>query len=142
MGTVRSILRKKGSAFISVPTTATVLWALERMVEHNIGALLVMDDEKFVGIFTERDYARKVIVKGKSSRDTLIKEIMTEHPVTVTPDHTIESCMDLMTNHSFRHLPVVHGDQLVGLVSVLDVVKHVIDEQKSTINNLEKYITG
>lgn len=142
MGTVKSILRKQGSAFISIPTTATVYRALERMVEHIIGALLVMDDEKFVGIFTERDYARKVILKGKSSRDTLIQETMTENPITVTPDHTIEACMDLMTNHSFRHLPVVQGDKLVGLISILDVVKHVIDEQKSTINNLEKYITG
>ncbi len=142
MGKVRNILAVKGNAVFSVEPDTTVYNALEQMVEKNLGALLVQDKGKFVGIFTERDYARKVILRGKSSRETQIREIMSEHPATVTPDTTIEECMKLMTSRYIRHLPVMEGGQLVGLISIGDVVKYIIDEQKFIIENLEHYITG
>ncbi|MHA6247200.1 CBS domain-containing protein [Pontibacter sp. CAU 1760] len=142
MGTVRHILQKKGGDIISIGPDATVYSALELMVEMNVGSILVMDNGKFVGIFTERDYARKVMLKGKSSREAYIREIMSEHPATVTPDTKVEECMALMTSHYFRHLPVVENGQLVGLVSIGDIVKYIIEEQKFIIDNLEHYITG
>ncbi|MCX2741231.1 CBS domain-containing protein [Pontibacter anaerobius] len=142
MGTVRHILQKKGHEALFVTPYTTVYYALEFMVEKNVGALLVMDEERFAGIFTERDYARKVILKGKASKETLVSEIMSEHPATVTPDNTVEECMQLMTHKYIRHLPVLEGDKLVGLVSIGDIVKYIIEEQKFIIDNLEHYITG
>lgn len=142
MGTVRHILQKKGNSVFSVEPTSTVYSALELMVERDVGSLLVMDNGKFAGIFTERDYARKVMLKGKSSRETLIRDIMSEHPATVTPDETVEQCMSLMTKRYIRHLPVLEEDKLVGLVSIGDIVKYIIEEQKFIIENLEHYITG
>ena len=103
---------------------------------------MVLENEKLVGIFTERDYARKVILKGKTSKDTLISEIMTEDLITVSPDNTIDSCMRLMTSRFIRHLPVIADDQLVGIISIGDVVKFIIEEQKFIIENMEHYITG
>src|SRR5690606_15788021 len=109
---------------------------------QNVGALIVMNQGKFAGMFTERDYARKVILKGKASRDTLVQEIMSEHPVIVSPDTTLEQCMVLMTEKYIRHLPVFEKEQLVGLVSIGDIVKCMMDEQKCIIEDLEHYITG
>lgn len=142
MGTVRHLLQKKGNRVISISPNSTVYSALEMMVEQNVGALIVMDGDRFAGMFTERDYARKVILKGKASRDTLVSEIMSEHPVVVTPDTTIDQCMALMTDKYIRHLPVMDKQQLVGLVSIGDIVKCMIDEQKCIIEDLEHYITG
>lgn len=142
MGKIRNILQKKGNTIFSVKPTSTVFQALEVMLENNIGALLVMDNDKFLGIFTERDYARKVILKGKSSKEAMVQEIMSEHPVTATPDTTIDECMKLMTSRFIRHLPVFEGEKLVGLVSIGDVVNYIIDEQISIIEDLEHYITG
>ncbi|WP_162054618.1 CBS domain-containing protein [Pontibacter pamirensis] len=142
MGTVRHILQQKGHDILSVDPNATVFSALELMVEKNVGALLVMDQGNFVGIFTERDYARKVILKGKASKETLIKEIMSEHPLTVTPNETVEDCMKLMTQKFIRHLPVMEETKLVGLISIGDIVKYIIEEQKFIIDNLEHYIAG
>jgi CBS domain-containing protein len=142
MGKVRNILARKANLTFSISPETTVYEALELMVEKNVGALLVTENGKLSGIFTERDYARKVILKGKASKDTLISEIMTERPITVSPDSTIEDCMRLMTNKFIRHLPVVNGDELVGVVSIGDVVKFIIEEQKFIIENLEHYITG
>lgn len=142
MGTVRHILQKKGNKVISIAPTSTVYSALETMVEQNVGALIVMDHDKFAGIFTERDYARKVILKGKASRDTLVQEIMSEHPITVAPDTTLEQCMSLMTQKYIRHLPVFENQKLIGLVSIGDIVKYMIEEQKCIIEDLEHYITG
>ncbi|WP_188501343.1 CBS domain-containing protein [Pontibacter amylolyticus] len=142
MGTVRHLLQKKGNRVISISPDSTVYSALEKMVAQNVGALIVMDHDKFAGMFTERDYARKVILKGKASRDTLVREIMSEHPVVVTPDTTIDQCMALMTEKYIRHLPVMDKQQLVGLVSIGDIVKCMIDEQKCIIEDLEHYITG
>lgn len=142
MGKVRNILQSKSNSTISVSPDSTVFEALELMVEKNVGALLVMEQENFVGIFTERDYARKVILMGKASKDTLIREIMTEDPVTVNMDNTIEDCMRLMTNKFIRHLPVVENGRLIGIISIGDVVKYIIEEQRFIIQNLEHYITG
>jgi CBS domain-containing protein len=141
MGKVRNIIQTKGNAVFSVQSGITVYNALELMFEKSIGALLVVDNGKFVGIFTERDYARKLILKGKSSKETLIREVMTERPITVALDTSIEDCMKIMSDKKIRHLPVMENDKLVGLISVGDVVKFIIEEQKFIIENLEQYIT-
>jgi CBS domain-containing protein len=141
MGKVRNIIQTKGNAIYSVPSTITVYQALEVMFEKNIGALLVIDNDKFLGIFTERHYARKLALRGKSSKETTIGEIMTEQPVTVSLDTRIEECMKIMTSKKIRHLPVVENEKLVGLISVGDVVKYIIEEQKFIIENLEQYIS-
>ena len=140
MGKVRNIIQTKGNAIYSVSPTITVYQALEVMYEKNIGALLVVDEGKFLGIFTERHYARKLVLRGKSSKETTVGEIMTERPVTVKPDTSIEDCMRIMGGKKIRHLPVVENDKLVGLVSMGDVVRYMIDEQKFIIDNLEQYI--
>jgi CBS domain-containing protein len=142
MGKVRDILRVKGNSIFSVMPTMTVFEALELMVEKNIGALLVSDQGKFVGIFTERDYARKVILKGKTSKETTIKEVMTENPFSVTPDSSIDDCMKVMTEKFIRYLPVIDNGNLVGMISIGDVVKFTIEEQRYIIEDLEHYITG
>lgn len=143
MGKVRDILKTKGTTIFSVKPTITVYETLKLMVEKNIGAVLVNNDQgKFVGIFTERDYARKVILKGKTSRETLIGEIMSENPITVTPDTSIDDCMKIMSNKFIRHLPVLQNNELAGMISIGDVVKYVIEEQRYIIEDLEHYITG
>jgi CBS domain-containing protein len=141
MGKVRNIIQTKGNAVFSVQSGITVYNALELMFEKSIGALLVVDNGKFVGIFTERDYARKLILKGKSSKETLIREVMTERPITVTLDTSIEDCMKIMSDKKIRHLPIMENEKLLGLISVGDVVKFIIEEQKFIIENLEQYIT-
>jgi CBS domain-containing protein len=140
MGKVKHILLDKGNLLFSIPPETTVFEALDIMVKKNIGALVVTENGKLKGIFTERDYARKVILKGKSSKDTHVAEIMDYHP-TVTPDTTVEECMNLMNEKNMRHLPVLEGDKLVGLVSIGDVVKYIIDEQKYIIEHLANYIS-
>ena len=143
MGRVRNILVGKGHAVYSVHPESTVYEALKVLVDKNVGALVVIDKEKFLGIFSERDYARRVILKGRASKETTIREIMTEHPITVTEDETIEVCMGKMTDKRIRHLPVVDDDgRLIGLISIGDVVKYIMDEQKNIIENLECYIHG
>ena len=140
MGKVKHILSDKGSFLFTITPETTVFEALDLMVEKNIGALIVAENGKLKGIFTERDYARKVILKGRSSKDTHVAEIMDYHP-TVTPDTTVEECMNVMSEKNMRHLPVLDGDKLVGLVSIGDVVKFIIDEQKYIIQSLENYIS-
>jgi CBS domain-containing protein len=142
MEKVRDILQTKSHSIFSVSPDCTVYDALELMCDKNVGALLVVDNEKLAGIFTERDYARKVILRGKASKETLIEEIMTEYPSTVTPDSSIEDCMRLMTNKFIRHLPVLENNNLVGVISIGDLVRYIIEEQKYIIENLEQYITG
>ena len=141
MGKVRDILSAKGHNVYFVEPTMMVYHAVERMCEKNIGALLIVDDRRLVGIFTERDYARKLILKGKSSKTTPISELMTPNPITVTPEHTVDECMTLMTGRFIRHLPVMENGQLVGLISIGDVVKLTIEEQKDIIEYLESYIS-
>jgi CBS domain-containing protein len=141
MGKVKDILRDKGNTVYSVESTIMVIRAIELMCEKNIGGLLIVDSGKLEGIFTERDYARKLILKGKSSMNTPISELMTKNPFTIAPDNTIEDCMDMMTSRHIRHLPVVEGDTLIGIISIGDVVKHIIEEQKDIIEHLENYIS-
>ncbi len=140
MGKVRDIIRTKGNEIYSVPSTVTVYQALKVMLEKNIGALLVIDEGKFRGIFTERHYARKLALRGKSSKETSIGEIMTERPVTVTCESSIEDCMRIMAGKKIRHLPVMENNQILGVVSMGDVVRYIINEQKFIIENLEQYI--
>ncbi len=142
MRTVRDILRMKGHDVWSVDANSTVYNALSLMADKNVGALVVLEEGKLVGIFSERDYARKVILKGKSSLNTPVKEIMTSTVFCVRPDQAIEDCMVLMTDKRIRHLPVLEDDQLVGIVSIGDVVKEIIAEQGITIQQLENYIVG
>lgn len=142
MGSVQSILKAKGGATFSITPDTIVYRALEVMVERNVSALVVMEDDRLVGVFSEKDYARKVILKGKASKQTKIRDIMSVNLITVTPSTSIDECMQLMTNNFIRHLPVLQGDQLVGIVSIGDVVKFIIDEQKFIIRNMEQYIGG
>ena len=142
MITVRDILRQKGNQIWWVSPASTVFDALELMAEKNLGALLVLDGEKIAGIFSERDYARKIILKGKASKETSVEEIMTSEVTTVRPGQFVEECMALMTDNRIRHLPVLEGEKLVGLISIGDVVKAIISEKDFTIKQLENYITG
>ena len=140
---VSELLKKKGNDLWSVSTDTPVYKALELMFEKNCGAVLVMDEEKLVGIFSERDYARKVILKGKSSKDTPVEAIMSSEVVCIEPTQTIDDCMTLMTEKRIRHLPVLEGEEtLVGLISIGDVVKEVISEQEFIIHQLEDYISS
>jgi len=142
MKPVDQLLREKGADFWSVVPDATVFKALELMAQKNIGALLVMEGEHLVGIFSERDYARKVVLEGKSSKDIPVHQIMTTKVVCVRPQQSIEECMALMTDKRIRHLPVIEGDRVVGVISLGDVVKSKISEQEFIISQLEHYITG
>lgn len=142
MGTVKHLLQIKGNAVYSTSPNRMVYDALEDLEERNLGALVVMENGKLIGVFTERDYARKVILKGRSSRETLVRDIMSSDPVFVTPDHTIESCMQLMTDKRIRHLPVLDNNEIVGLISIGDIVKYIIYEKDFIIENLEHYISS
>lgn len=142
-GSVRNILQAKGHAVYSIHPDNTVYEALKVLVDRNIGALLVIDNEKFLGIFSERDYARRVILKGRASKETLIREIMTENPITISEEASVEDCMVKMTEKHIRHLPITDAaGRLVGVVSIGDLVKHIISEQHSIIESLQGYITG
>jgi CBS domain-containing protein len=139
---VQDILKTKGSVVYSVEPQTMVYSAIEQMCDKNIGGLMIVEGGKLVGIFTERDYARKLILKGKSSKDTPIKDLMTPNPFTVTLQSSIEDCMKLMAGKHIRHLPVEENGKLIGMISIGDVVKHIIEDQKSTIEHLEQYIAG
>lgn len=142
MQTVRKLLDEKGRDIWSISPDATVLEAIGLMEAHGIGALLVLRDGKLVGIVSERDYARKVILKGKSSKDTPVRDIMTAKVVCVSTDRSIEECMAIMTGRRIRHLPVLDGQRLVGVVSIGDVVRATIAEKDFIIEKLTEYITG
>lgn len=142
MATVKNILDTKSNTIFSITPDTTVYHALELMVEKNVSALLVMENEKLAGIFTERDYARKVVLKGKSSRDTAIGDIMTNNLITVSSASSIDECMELMTGKYIRHLPVVDDGKLSGIISIGDVVRSIIQEQKAIIGHMEQYIAG
>jgi len=142
MKTVTQLLRGKGHEVLSVSPEASVFEALKVMAEKNVGALLVVEGERLVGVFSERDYARKVILKGKASKEIPVREIMTSHILYVRPEQTIEECMALMTDKRVRHLPVLEDERLVGVISIGDVVKAIIAEQDFMIEQLQNYITG
>ncbi len=142
MQTVSHLLRQKGNQFFSVAPADSVRKAIELMATHHVGALLVMNQGALVGIISERDYARKVILKNRSSQETPVSEIMTSPAVTVTPTDTVRHCMQVMTERRFRHLPVTEGGRVVGILSIGDLVKAVIEEQSAQIEQLERYIAG
>ena len=142
MKTVKDILRIKGNEIWTTTPDATVYEALETMAEKNVGALVVLDADAIVGIMSERDYARKVILHGRSSREIRVREIMTTEVYFVRPEQDIQECMAQMTDKRVRHLPALENDRLVGIISIGDVVKAVIAEHESTIKHLEDYITG
>ena len=142
MTTIAQLLNTKGDQIWSVEPKATIFEALEIMSEKEIGALLVMEDGKLTGIFSERDYARKVILKGKSSKETPVGELMTKKVFYIDPQKTINDCMAMMTAKRIRHVPVIEDNQVMGIVTIGDVVNQIISEQEVTINHLENYITG
>ena len=140
MKTVKEILQAKPQRLLSISPQATVLDALKMMADYEVGALVVLDGERLSGIFSERDYARKVILQGKASKDTAVSEIMTHKVVCVKPDQSVEECMALMTDKRIRHLPVLEDKKVIGVISIGDVVKEVISEQRFVIEQLEQYI--
>ncbi|MBS0366051.1 MAG: CBS domain-containing protein [Proteobacteria bacterium] len=142
MTTVQQLLARKGSRVFSVTPEAAVLEAVRTMAEHHVGALLVMQDGQLAGIVSERDYARKVVLLGRSSRDTPVRDIMTTPVVTVAPADTVGVCMRLVTERRIRHLPVLEAGRVVGVISIGDLVKATIAEQQQQIEQLESYIRG
>jgi CBS domain-containing protein len=142
MDTIRHILQIKGNDVWSTTPRTTVYDALRMMADKNVGALLVMEGEKVMGIFSERDYARKVILQGRNSKETLVSEIMTSKLITIHPDQTVEEAMEIMTNKRVRHLPVMEDDSLMGMISIGDVLREVIYVQLAKIRDMEDKILG
>ena len=140
--TVSEILSHKGATVWSISPDATVFEAIQLMADKNVGAVLVTEKGKLVGIISERDYTRKVVLKGKSSRTTAVREILSSHVIHVSPSYTVQDCLRLMTDHHFRHLPVLDGDKIAGIVSIGDLVNWIISAQHTTISQLQTYITG
>lgn len=142
MATVKQLLESKDNHVWSISPETTVFEGLQFMAEKNIGALLVTRDDKLIGIFSERDYARKVILKGKASKDTTIGELMTREVVYTTPEDSLDECMALMIAKHIRHLPILNNDKLIGLLTLGDLVKQIMSNQEFKIQELEKYISG
>ncbi len=140
--TVAQLLRRKGHQVWSVAPDTSMFDALRKMADHDVGALLVMDGNELAGIVSERDYARKVILKGRASRDTPVDELMTRELVTAAPEDTMQTCMERMTEHRIRHLPVMRDGHVIGMISIGDVVKATIAEQAFLIEQLQNYIQG
>lgn len=142
-GTIRSLLAAKGRDVFGIRPDATIIEALQLMADKNVGAVIVLsEDGDLVGILSERDYARKIALRGRTSADTAVSEIMTSSVSTVAPEASIDECMEMMTDGRFRHLPVVEDGQVIGVISIGDVVKAVIERQRALIGDLERYITS
>ncbi len=139
---ISEILNQKGGAVWSVTPEATVLDAIKLMADKNVGALLVIKDNRLLGVLSERDYTRNVVLKGRSSKDTPVREIISGKVVSVSADHTVDECMRLMSEHRIRHLPVVEGGKILGVISIGDLVNSIISTQNAAIQQLETYITG
>ena len=139
---LRQLLRKKGTSVITTDPDATVYDAIATMVNHNVGAIVVTDDAGLAGIFTERDYLRRIVLRGRTSKTTALKEVMTTDLITVGPDTTVEAALSVMTEARCRHLPVVVDERLSGVVSIGDCVKHLLRNAETEIDTLERYVTG
>ena len=142
MRTVRQLLESKPVEIHAVPPDAPVIEAIRLMAEHHVGALLVMEGTRLAGILSERDYARKVVLQGRSSKDTPVRDIMTERVITVGPSDSAAHCMQVVTDHRIRHLPVLDGDAVLGVVSIGDLVRAVIEEQRQELDHLQRYIAS
>jgi CBS domain-containing protein len=142
MKTARDLLREKGTQVYATSPDATVYDALQQMAEKNVGALIVFEGDRMVGLISERDYARKIVLKNKFSRETAVSEIMSRDVVTVAPDKNLEECMEVISEHRVRHLPVVKEDRVLGIISIGDIVKGIIDHKEFIIGQLEYYIKG
>ncbi len=142
MDTVGELLKNKGNDLWTIEPQATVYQVLELMADKDVGSVLVVENDKLLGIFTERDYARKLILKGKISKDTVVNELMTKELLIVGPKSTIEDCMSIMTTEKIRHLPVMENEKLIGIITIGDLVKKIIADQENTIKQYEKYIGG
>jgi CBS domain-containing protein len=141
-GAIGLVLKRKGSDVWSIAPAQTVYEAIERMAEKGVGALLVLSEGKIAGIISERDYARKVMLRGKSSRTTLVREIMASPVISATPDQPVSECMAIMTRNRIRHLPIVENDLILGVVSIGDIVKWIVAEQEGIIEQLHNYISA
>jgi len=141
-GTISEILHHKGTNVWTIAPDATVFEAIQKMADKNVGALIVTENDKLIGIISERDYTRKVALKGKSSKESKVREILSDRIVQVTPAHKIEECMRLMTEHRVRHLPVIEDEKITGMISIGDLVNWIISAQSTTIRQLETYISG
>lgn len=141
-GNVSAILSYKGSNVWATTPDATVYQTIELMAEKNVGAVLVMEGDRLLGILSERDYTRKVILKGRASRETTVREIMASPAITVTPEHTVDECLRMMTENRVRHLPVLANEKVAGVISIGDLVNWIISAQSATIDHLESYISG
>jgi|SRR5271166_4497848 len=141
-GSVGLVLKRKGGEVWSIAPDQTVYEAIARMADKGVGALLVMEAGKLVGIISERDYARKVILKGKSSRTTLVRDIMARPVIFVTPEHSVDECMSIITKNRIRHLPIIESEKVRGVVSIGDLVKWLVSEQEETIEHLQNYISA
>lgn len=139
---VSDLLRRKGTDIVSTGPESTVYEAIETMVKHNVGSILVLDGEDIAGIFTERDYLREIVLQGRTSKTTRVEEVMTSDILTVSPEETIEKCMAIMTEHKCRHLPVVYDGALVGIISIGDCVKHLSRKARDEVKDLRAYISG
>lgn len=139
---VRHLLRQKGTSVITAAPDATVRRAIETMVDHNVGSIVVVDDGALVGIFTERDYLRRIVLEGRTSKATNVREVMTTDVTTTTPDTTVEECLSLMTEIRCRHLPVIADTRLAGIVSIGDCVKHLLDSARAEVDSLQNYVLG
>jgi len=139
---VQQLLKRKGIFVLRTVPTASVYDSIQRMVDHNLGSIVVMEGEALAGIFTERDYLRRIVLQGRTSRTTAVAEVMTTDLVTATSDTTVETCLSLMTEARCRHLPVVEGDRLIGVVSIGDCVKHLLDTAQAQVHSLQNYVTG
>jgi CBS domain-containing protein len=142
MQTVNQLLQRKGYEIEAIESTATVFEALRLMADKEIGSLIVKQDNKTIGLFSERDYARNVVLKGRSSKETKVEEIMSTQVIVVSPEQSTEECMAIMTEKRVRHLPVMRGDQLIGIISIGDLVKAIIEEQQFMIEQLVSYISS
>jgi CBS domain-containing protein len=140
--TIDAVIKHKGTHVWTIPSTATVFEAIRMMADKNIGALLVTTGGKLEGMFTERDYTRKIALHGRSSKDTLVREVVSDTIIAAAPDDTIEACMRLMTDNRIRHVPILDGDRVVGIVSIGDLVNWIIRAQTHAIEQLESYVTG